>query len=151
MPSKCCCCLTLWTGVNLLGILNWIGTVAGVTLLILGYPQPIVALGWPSELGALLLIANGVPALMWFASIFSPLASTKYAYRTNFIFWQMLVQLYILAVQITNIVLTALRTNQVQKFSTIYAAVMLVVIGVTIYLACCITSWADRSKNAQFA
>ena len=63
----------------------------------------------------------------------------------------MLVQLYILAVQITNIVLTALRTNQVQKFSTIYAAVMLVVIGITIYLTCCITSWADRSKQSQFA
>ena len=87
MPSKCCCCLTLGTGVNLIGILNWVGIVAGVTLLILGYPQPIVALGWPGELGALLLIANGVPGLMWFASIFSPLTSTKYAYRTNFIFW----------------------------------------------------------------
>ena len=93
------CCLTLGTGVTMLGLLNWVGTIAGVTLLILRYSQPVV-LGWPYELGALLLIANVIPALCWFASIFSPLASTKYAYRTNFLFWALVVQIYVFVVPI---------------------------------------------------
>ena len=85
---------------------------------------------------------------MWFATIFSPLVSTKYAYRTNFIIWQLLVQLYILAVEVYNIVIVAINLNTVQRFSTVYAAIMVVIIVITCYLACCITSWADRSKNA---
>ena len=71
MPSKCCFFITLGFAYNLLGLFNWLGTIAGVAVLIARFNLPIV-MGWYYELGAMLIVANLIPALAWFASVFSP-------------------------------------------------------------------------------
>ena len=86
----------------MLGLLNWIGTIAGVTLMVMRI-QPPVVLGWPYELGALLLVANFIPAMTWFASLFSPVASTKYKYRSAFLFCWLLVLTYIFVVPVVKL------------------------------------------------
>ena len=133
----------------MLGLLNWIGTVCGVTLMVLRI-QPPVVMGWPYELGALLLIANFIPAMIWFASLFSPLPSTKYKYRSAFLFFYLLVQAYIFVVPVLKLY-TYWSTNQsTRQYLGIHSAVVFVTMLMTVYFTCCITSWADRYRTAQF-
>jgi len=57
-------------------------------------------MGWYYELGAMLLVANLVPALAWFASMFSPQVKTKYSYRNIFWFFQTIVEVYVFVIPV---------------------------------------------------
>ena len=89
------CCLTPKCAANIIGLFQWVGVAAGLTLLILHLKGAIISTK-NLELPIMLLVAYTIPAFTWFASIFSPLSCTKKAYGLFYFVFHILVESYAL-------------------------------------------------------
>ena len=59
-------CFSLKTGSNIIGVFQWVGVGAAITLLVMHLAGALVSTK-PWELPVMLLVANVVPAFAWFA------------------------------------------------------------------------------------
>ena len=107
MPAKFFCCLPLNLGYAITGITCWLGVFAGIGLVV--YPVKSLELQTQNrrqliQIGALLLIANAIPALAWLVSLFVKGVYYMHTYANAFLFFPILVQTYILAFDIQSYV-----------------------------------------------
>ena len=102
MPSKFCCCLPLNCGINLLGIIQWLGVSAGITLLIMNLNGAIIT-NYHYEFPLMLIVAYTPPAFAWFAQIFSHQNSTKKWFSAIYFISHFIVESYALIVPIVSL------------------------------------------------
>ena len=161
MPAKFFCCLPLNFGYAITGITCWLGVFAGIGLVV--YPVKQLELQTQNRnqliwIGALLLIANVIPALTWLVSLFVKGVYYMHTYANSFLFFPILVQAYILAFDIQTYVWYrkqvasgTITPDQVAQTGTqitlafaLIAAGLVILMSLTAHCYCCILAVAKR-------
>ena len=148
MPSKFLCCLPLSCGAHTIGIFQWLGTAAGIVLLIDTLNNDNSQLMYPFEPVALILFAYTVPALVWLTMMFYDTKATRKFYSGVYVFFHVLVALYLLIMP-----LVVLRGNYAESGVSTYLIVNSSVhtVGILWYFYCftCLQSYAHEIESAQ--
>ena len=92
--SKMFFCLDLETGVNVVGLMQWVGVITGVTLFILNYDHVLESTRRPFELPIMLLVAYVLPAFFFLVHLLSPLTETKYTLAAGYFCCHFAVEIY---------------------------------------------------------
>lgn len=163
MPSKFCCCLNVRSTGAIVGLIQWLGVAAGITLLVMRFNGAIVT-NWNYELPVMILIAYTIPAFTWFASIFSKKSSTKSTFASVYLFFHFLIEAYCMAVPIYRLhsywnnpspvvpmhpILTDTSKTYghvtVKAYLIINSSVMFSLMMLTVYVTCCLNQWAKEA------
>ena len=140
--------------------------MGGIALLVLHINRGIVTT-WTYELPIMFFVAYTLPAFAWFATLFSPETSTKQSYRTIYFCSHFAVEAYAFIVPVLRLhsqwnnpasvvpVHSISKLNWIQGTITVKAyliiscCVTFILMLLTTYITCCLTSYSRRYVSSE--
>ena len=157
-PQKVLCCLPLRCGSHLIGLFQWVGVAAGLTLLATHYNSTVTLNHW-LEAPLMLLVAYTLPAFAWFASVFAEEKSgAKKCFAILYFLCHFAVEVYAFTMPLvylhsyfgvpSHTVTLNKRQFPVGWYLIINSAVFFVMMIFTSYISCCLYSYSRQVSQS---